>query len=207
MDEHTAVLLDLVAGTAEVVGSGGMTLRSAGVSQRFTDGSVLPLTEVATILRGEGSLSGTATHLPAGPAAVDGTVEPSTVASLRTVADDARSAFDAALDDRAVDGAVASVLDLEQSLQDWAADTQQGDDAYARRVLRAMVVHLGDVALVGARDPRVVVEPYVDLLLAVRVKARAAKDFATSDLVRDGLAAAGVEVRDTPDGATWHLAR
>ena len=47
-----------------------------------------------------------------------------------------------------------------------------GDDAYARRVLRAMVVHLGDVALVGARDPRAVVEPYVELLLAVRANAR-----------------------------------
>ncbi|HYN74981.1 MAG TPA: hypothetical protein VEV13_02185, partial [Candidatus Limnocylindria bacterium] len=165
VDEHTAVLLDLDAGTAEVVGSGGMTLRSGGVSQRFTAGTVLPLTEVATILRGENSSSRTATPASTGAPPPEGTVEPSTVASLRTVADDARSAFDAALDDRAVDGAVASVLDLEQSLQDWAADTQQGDDAYARRVLRAMVVHLGDVALVGARDPRDVVQPYVDLLL------------------------------------------
>ena len=67
VDEHTAVLLDLVAGTAEVVGSGGMTLRSGGVSQRFTDGTVLPLTEVATILRGEGSRVGLGRHaLPAG---------------------------------------------------------------------------------------------------------------------------------------------
>lgn len=54
-------------------------------------------------------------------------------------------------------------------------------------------------------DPRDVVRPYVDLLLEVRGPARAAKDYGASDLVRDRLAAAGVEVRDTPDGADWLL--
>ncbi|MGH2449321.1 MAG: cysteine--tRNA ligase [Chloroflexota bacterium] len=36
-----------------------------------------------------------------------------------------------------------------------------------------------------------------------RAKARAAKDFARSDALRDGLAQAGVEVRDTPMGQRW----
>ena len=56
-----------------------------------------------------------------------------------------------------------------------------------------------------AEDPREIVGPYVDLALDLRARARAVKDFATSDLVRDRLAAAGAEVRDTPDGATWVL--
>jgi cysteinyl-tRNA synthetase len=37
-------------------------------------------------------------------------------------------------------------------------------------------------------------------LLERREAARAARDFATSDALRDELAALGVEVRDTPDG-------
>ncbi|HET6745462.1 MAG TPA: cysteine--tRNA ligase [Candidatus Limnocylindria bacterium] len=37
-------------------------------------------------------------------------------------------------------------------------------------------------------------------MLAERASARAARDFATSDQLRDNLAALGVEVRDTPDG-------
>jgi cysteinyl-tRNA synthetase len=37
-------------------------------------------------------------------------------------------------------------------------------------------------------------------LLERRAAARAARDFATSDALRDELAALGVEVRDTPDG-------
>ena len=38
-----------------------------------------------------------------------------------------------------------------------------------------------------------------------RADARAAKDWATADGVRDRLAQAGVEVTDTPDGAQWAL--
>lgn len=206
LDEHTAVLMDLTAGTAEVVGSGRLTLRSHGKSQVFTDGAVLELTEAAAILRGE--LGGSDTVVAAAGAPRSGSdveVGDAKVASLRSVADDARAAFDSAIEDRDMDAAVASMLDLEQAITDWAADTQQGDDDYARRVLRAMVVRLGEVARVGARDPRAVVGPYVDALLEVRAEARASKDYAISDLVRDRLADAGVEVRDSPEGATWHL--
>jgi cysteinyl-tRNA synthetase len=39
-----------------------------------------------------------------------------------------------------------------------------------------------------------------DALLQRRADARAARDFATSDALRDELAAMGVEVRDTPQG-------
>lgn len=41
--------------------------------------------------------------------------------------------------------------------------------------------------------------------LTTRTEARAAKDFATADAVRDRLAAAGIEVTDTPDGPSWAL--
>ena len=44
-------------------------------------------------------------------------------------------------------------------------------------------------------------------LLEVREKARAAKDFATSDRLRDELAKAGVTVIDTPEGQKWKLTR
>ena len=39
-----------------------------------------------------------------------------------------------------------------------------------------------------------------------RSAARAEKDWATADAVRDRLTAAGIEVTDTPDGASWALA-
>ena len=45
----------------------------------------------------------------------------------------------------------------------------------------------------------------VDMVLDLRKKAKDAKDWATSDKIRDELAAAGFEVKDTKDGVTWKL--
>ncbi|MGN0226299.1 MAG: cysteine--tRNA ligase [Prevotella sp.] len=45
----------------------------------------------------------------------------------------------------------------------------------------------------------------VDMVLELRAKAKVAKDWATSDHIRDELAAAGFEVKDTKDGVTWKL--
>ena len=45
----------------------------------------------------------------------------------------------------------------------------------------------------------------VDMLLEQRMKAKANKDWATSDMIRDQLAALGFEVKDTKDGFSWKL--
>ena len=45
----------------------------------------------------------------------------------------------------------------------------------------------------------------VDMVLDLRSKAKAAKDWATSDQIRDALAEAGFQIKDTKDGATWKL--
>ena len=47
----------------------------------------------------------------------------------------------------------------------------------------------------------------VDMVLDLRAKSKATKDWATSDRIRDDLAAAGFEVKDTKDGVTWKLNR
>ena len=51
------------------------------------------------------------------------------------------------------------------------------------------------------------VSPFVELLLSLRLAARTDKRWADSDAIRDGMAAAGVEVRDTPDGVSWEVRR
>ncbi len=45
----------------------------------------------------------------------------------------------------------------------------------------------------------------VDMLLEERAKAKAAKDWATSDRIRNGLTALGFEIKDGKDGPEWKL--
>ena len=47
----------------------------------------------------------------------------------------------------------------------------------------------------------------VDMLLEQRVKAKANKDWATSDLIRNELTALGFEIKDTKDGFEWKLSK
>jgi cysteinyl-tRNA synthetase len=47
----------------------------------------------------------------------------------------------------------------------------------------------------------------VEKLLAARTAARSEKDFASSDRIRDELAAMGIVIKDSKDGTTWEIAR
>jgi cysteinyl-tRNA synthetase len=44
----------------------------------------------------------------------------------------------------------------------------------------------------------------MDLVLELRQEAREKKDWSTSDKIRDGLAAAGIVVKDGKEGTTWN---
>ena len=48
-------------------------------------------------------------------------------------------------------------------------------------------------------------EKVMQMVLDIRAKAKADKDWTTSDKIRDDLNAAGIIVKDTPDGAVWEI--
>ena len=70
---------------------------------------------------------------------------------------------------------------------------QPGDAAAHAKAEESGAIPAGDGAL----------EQVMSLVLELRQKSRAARDFATSDLIRDRLKAAGITVKDAKDGATW----
>ena len=45
----------------------------------------------------------------------------------------------------------------------------------------------------------------VDMLLSIRQEAKANKDWATSDKIRDNLTAIGIRVKDRKDGFDWEI--
>ncbi|HEY5474973.1 MAG TPA: hypothetical protein VIK32_17530, partial [Candidatus Limnocylindrales bacterium] len=114
--------------------------------------------------------------------------------------------FAASLDECDAPAAVRAVLALEETIQSWAHDTDQSDAlATARSALRAAIVCLGEMAVLGSVDPADTVRPFVDALLEQRVRARGTREWAAADAIRDRLLAAGIELHDSPDGTTWEL--
>jgi hypothetical protein len=234
IDEHTGIVMDLDADTAEIVGKGAVTLRRNGVSVRLESGQSIPI----DTLRAGSTTSSSSTRDATAPvsdlgpthltdAAAPGSdlgltpgrgvsgrqpgagfaaAEDAAPTSLADAAKQHEAAFAVALAARDADRAVAAILDLETAIVEWSRDTLQSDDVdRARAALRSMVVRLGEAATGGLRDLRDVLGPVVEAALAARVVARSEKAFAVSDAIRDELVAAGVEVRDTPDGAEWLL--
>lgn len=212
VDEHTVLTIDLDTGRVDVAGLGTVTVRRRGDSVVFPTGTEMALDELRAVMTGAGravTAGAAAVPTPAVAAAAGGTAtgEP----ALRTpLLDEARrldAEFGVALAALDVPGAVRAVLELEETLEAWRADNAATDEPdRARSVFRSMLVRLGELAVTGARDPRAVVGPVVEVALAERAAARVGKDFAASDRIRDALAAAGVEVRDTPEGQVWVLA-
>jgi cysteinyl-tRNA synthetase len=56
---------------------------------------------------------------------------------------------------------------------------------------------------VGVANSDSKLAPVMDLVLELRQQARTNKDWTTSDKIRDGLAAAGITVKDSKEGSTW----
>jgi cysteinyl-tRNA synthetase len=122
---------------------------------------------------------------------------------------DVPAAFRSAMnDDLNIPAALAAVFDLVRS-GNTALDSGDVSTAASQA---AEVVAMLDVLGVNPLDSAWAADSSqgdaaLDLLMAelleARATARANKDFATADLLRERLAAAGITIEDTPSGAHW----
>lgn len=82
------------------------------------------------------------------------------------------------------------------------ASISQADKELLLSEMRAFifdVLGLKELAVAGDNSLDIVME----LVLSMRQNARETKDWATSDAIRDKLAQAGIEVKDSKDGVSW----
>lgn len=118
--------------------------------------------------------------------------------------------FMAALeDDLNSAAAFAALFELGDQLRLAIRKASEADVRHARRLLLDSANLMGflqgdpEAWFQGGVDEAL--REKVDALIAQRVEARASKDWAAADRIRDELTALNVEVMDGPSGATWRI--
>ena len=138
------------------------------------------------------------------------------IAGVPVVRADARpDAFDAAMDDDiAVPQALAAVHETVRAGNAALAADDAAAVATAFDAVLTMVDVLGlnpwaepwvDSGSTGGQRQTEVIDALVQVVLAQRAEARARKDFAAADAIRDGLDRIGIQVEDTAHGVRWSL--
>jgi cysteinyl-tRNA synthetase len=89
------------------------------------------------------------------------------------------------------------------SVNDGKAAISADDLTLLHREINAFVVDVLGFAQ-GSADSESRLAPVMDLLLDLRHAARETKDWPTSDKIRDGLAGAGITVKDSKEGTSWN---
>lgn len=200
IDEHTALLLDLAADTAAVRGRGSVTIRRHGTNALLPTGATVTIASLRGLVCGATADGGSADVATAdGGTAVWSEGIGAAPVSLPELTARAKSVTD--------QGQLAEViLELEDAIRQWGTDTDEDQGTeQARAVMRSLIGRLGQAARSGQADIdpanrlRPAVQPLVELRAALREEGR----FAAADTIRDALTAAGVSVRDTPEGSVW----
>ena len=115
----------------------------------------------------------------------------------------------AAMDDDLNSPIVISVLFDAVRLINQIYDGQQTISAADLEELRR-VMHLYVFDILGLRDDLAgdnnrLLGQLIDTVLDIRMQAKQAKDWTTSDRIRDSLTALGIKVKDRKDGTDWEL--
>ena len=117
--------------------------------------------------------------------------------------------YDAMNDDLNTPVMIAELFEavrIINSVNDSKLSVSEGSLERLRELMRTMVFDvLGLVREQDAGDDQVL-DALVKEFIQLRAEAKARRDFATSDAIRDKLAAAGILLKDTKEGTTWERA-
>jgi cysteinyl-tRNA synthetase len=118
-----------------------------------------------------------------------------------------KSAFD---DDLAVPQVLAQISEALRRGNTAITENEKDSIKVAASEIRGALAILGcdpfDAAFnSGGKDLSEALDGVIQLALTQRAAARERKDFAASDAIRDGLAALGISIEDTPQGQRWTI--
>jgi peptidase E len=199
IDEHTASIIDLEAGTVEVRGIGGITVRRNSSELVFTQGDKFPL----TVLLGAGAGEPRELHkktvtTPNAPGAVKADVFWDTIRA-------AERTFHESIETDPKE-ATKSVLEIDRAI--WKAKQDLENEEFVtqgREVLRELIVLLGMRLSSSPGSREECLAPLVESLVSLRRRFREKRQWEEADLIRSCLKDSGIVIEDTEKGTRWSL--
>ena len=121
--------------------------------------------------------------------------------------------FDAAMDDDFNTAlAISQMFGLAKEINRYHQEVEHGAVFDAANFGRAADAYHAMAAIIGIFEQEEaaaddgLTDALMDLIIGIRQEARAAKNWAVADKIRDGLKEAGVVIEDTPTGVRWKRA-
>jgi len=202
VDEHTACILDFSRDEASVRGIGNVTLRRGGVERAFHKGERFPLGLLRGLSLGESDAS-------SGPGDEDATPEEASPGASGAEGfwdrmHELERRFFQGLEARDSKEATNALLEIDRSVWEAQQDLEAPElISQARELFRELVVQFGMQLEPAGPDPRDVIAPLAEELLARREALRRTSRWEEADALREMLQRAGVMVEDTREGARW----
>ena len=122
-----------------------------------------------------------------------------------------KACYEAMDDDLNTPQVIAQLFDASRiinSATEGSVKLSEDDIEKLRRLFEVFLIEILGMKIGTDGDSSLVNKAYegaVDLLMEIRKNAKAQKDWTTSDLIRDKLAALGFDVKDTKNGVEWNI--
>ena len=136
-----------------------------------------------------------------------------TAAELAAQAETFLRDFDAAMDDDFNTAlAISQMFGLAKEINRYHQEVERGAAFDAANFKKAADAYHAMAAIIGIFEQEEaaaddgLTDALMDLIIGIRQEARAAKNWAVADKIRDGLKEAGVVLEDTPTGVRWKRA-
>ncbi|MFH1243794.1 MAG: hypothetical protein V1689_15755 [Pseudomonadota bacterium] len=198
LDEHTACLMDLEKGEAEIRGLGRVILRRQGDEVVFEKGDIFPL----DLLRGKDT--GKEWKPPRQESMPQEEAPETKEGSFWERVHAIETAFHLGLEMHEPKEATGALLELDRTIWEALRNLESAEFiSQSRELLRELIVLLGIRLESIPRDIADCLAPLVEELLDLREDFRRKGQWNEADAIRERLGRSGVIVEDTKEGPQW----